>query len=172
MVTSAKVVRKELHKSTSSSVGGQWFGFFVLCLGIPPLILGSVLVGDSGDGFFHALWRTLQLCGGFLVLSGTTFWLLNRFRQKKQISANRERLLWQFIKSHQGRISAGQLASASGWSLEHCRRDLQALCDTGEGELAVLPGGRFQYVFEDFLPLLEGSSARDPMADLLSDLPE
>lgn len=127
------------------------FGIFAVSLGNIPF---GILTGVAGLG----------------LASGVALGIIGHRGLGKERRRRAEKMVIAEIARRHGRITTGELAAATTLDLEESRTILQRLCDIGEGEMQVLPGGKFLYVFDDFLPLDQKEAARDPFRDPLNDL--
>jgi len=139
----------------------------LLALGSSPFLVAfgifAVSLGNLPFGILTGL-------AGLALVSGIAIAFAGHRGLSKERRRRAEKMVIAAIARQHGRITTGELAAATTLNLEESRAILERLCDIGEGEAQILPGGKFLYVFDDFLPLDEKAAARDPFRDPLSDL--
>lgn len=138
----------------------------LLALGSTPFLIFGGVLAASLTSFFGILAGI----AGVGLIAGVTLAFIGHRGLGKARRRRKEKMVIAEIARRHGRITTGELAAATTLDLEESRTLLQRLCDMGEGEMQVLPGGKFLYVFDDFLPLDQKEAARDPFIDPLNDL--
>lgn len=128
--------------------------------------LGAMFTGSTGSvllaifaGFF-----------GLFFLSGILVAVLGHRGLTKARRKLVEKEVLRVIAVKHGRVTASEIATSTALDIGESREMLQRLCDMGEGEIQILPSGKFLYVFDEFLPLDQKEAARNPYQDPLNDL--
>lgn len=139
----------------------------LLALGSTPFLIAF---GVFAASLTSIPFGVLAGLAGVGLVSGVAIALNGHRGLGKERRRREEKIVIAEIARRHGRITTGELAAATTLNLEESRAILQRLCDIGEGDAQVLPGGKFLYVFDDFLPLDQKTAARDPFRDPLNDL--